>query len=62
MNAPKNGRRCYNSKDYNNDGNKKPLLHLLNCKIAFEMWNKIKAIFEKDNEQQKCNLLYLSMD
>jgi len=39
------------------NSNKKPLLHLLNCKTAFEMWNKIKAIFERDNEQQKCNLL-----
>jgi len=36
---------------------KRPLLHLLNCKTAFEMWNKIMAIFERDNEQQKCNLL-----
>jgi len=27
---------------------KRPLLHLLNCKVAFEMWNKIKA-FERDN-------------
>jgi len=31
--------------------------YLLNCKTAFEIWNKIKAILERDNEQQKCILL-----
>jgi hypothetical protein len=36
---------------------KRPLLHLINCKSAFEMWIKIKTIFQRDNEQQKCNLL-----
>lgn len=37
----------------------KQLLHLLNCKTAFEMWMKIHVIFERDNEQQKCNLLQI---
>lgn len=29
---------------------KRPLLHLMNCKTALEMWTKIKTIFERDNE------------
>jgi len=36
---------------------KRPLLHLLDCKTGYEMWTKIKTIYERDNEQQKCNLL-----
>jgi len=36
---------------------KRPLLHLLDCKTAFEIWTKIKTIYERDNEQQKYNLL-----
>lgn len=31
---------------------KKPLMHLLNCNTANEMWTKISAIYERDNEQQ----------
>jgi len=36
---------------------KRTLLHILDCKTAYQMWTKIKTIFERDNEQQKCNLL-----
>lgn len=36
---------------------KKPLMHIMDCKTAHEMWNKISTIYERDNEQQKCNLL-----
>lgn len=36
---------------------KKPLMHLLNCNTAYEVWMKISAIYQRDNEQQKCNLL-----
>lgn len=32
-------------------------MHLLNCNTAYEMWTKINAIYERDNEQQKCSLL-----
>jgi len=36
---------------------KKPLLHILECKTAYQMWTKIRTIYERDNEQLKCNLL-----
>lgn len=36
---------------------KKPLMHILNCGSSLEMWNKLKTIYEKDSNQQKCNLL-----
>ncbi|XP_029675760.1 uncharacterized protein LOC115243150 [Formica exsecta] len=36
---------------------KKPLLHIMNCKTAHEMWIKIATIYQRDNEQQKCSLL-----
>lgn len=35
---------------------RRPLLPLMSCKMAYEMWMKIKTIFERDNEQ-KCSLL-----
>lgn len=36
---------------------KKPLLHILNCTTSYEMWSKISNIYERESEQQKCNLL-----
>lgn len=36
---------------------KKPLLHLIDCKTANEMWIKICSIYERDSEQQRCSLL-----
>lgn len=36
---------------------KKPMLHVMSCKTAHEMWIKIISIYERDNEQQKCTLL-----
>lgn len=35
---------------------KKPLMHLLNCRTAHEIWTRVCAIYERDNEQQKCSL------
>jgi len=58
MNALKDGkRRRYSSEDnYITTVDKKLLLHPLNYKTAYEMWIKIKAIFKRDNEQQKQSL------
>lgn len=36
---------------------RKPLMHIMDCSTAYEMWTKICTIYERDNEQQKCNLL-----
>ncbi|KAM0730296.1 Retrovirus-related Pol polyprotein from transposon TNT 1-94 [Formica fusca] len=36
---------------------KKPLLHVLDCNTAREMWIKICNIYERDSEQQRCSLL-----
>lgn len=36
---------------------KKPLLHVLDCKTAHEMWVKICNIYKRDFEQQRCSLL-----
>ncbi|KYN01654.1 Copia protein [Cyphomyrmex costatus] len=36
---------------------KKPLLHVMGCKTAYDMWKKIISIYERDSEQQKCTLL-----
>lgn len=36
---------------------KKGLMHIMNCKTAADMYRKLCAIYKKDNEQQKCNLL-----
>jgi hypothetical protein len=36
---------------------KKPLLHVMSCKSAHDMWIKITSIYERDTEQQKCALL-----
>lgn len=36
---------------------KKVLMHLINCSSANEMFDKIKLLFERDNQQQKYNLL-----
>lgn len=36
---------------------KKVMIHILNCRISHDMYKKLCAIFERDTEQQKCNLL-----
>lgn len=36
---------------------KKHLLHIINCKYAHEMYDKLKNIFEKSTQDQVCNLL-----
>lgn len=36
---------------------KKLMMHILNCKSSHEMFEKLCKIFEKDDQQQKCNLL-----
>lgn len=36
---------------------KKPMMHIMNCNTAREMWKKICTIYERDNEQQKCSLM-----
>lgn len=36
---------------------KKPMLHIINCTTAREMWTKICGIYKRDNKQQKCSLL-----
>lgn len=36
---------------------KKPLVHLMNCTNAKEMYEKLCSIYERDTEQQKCALL-----
>lgn len=33
------------------------LVHLMNCKTGSEMYKKLKDLFERDTEQQKCVLL-----
>lgn len=35
----------------------KQLMHVMNCKNAYEMWRKLRTIYERNTEQQKCNLL-----
>lgn len=36
---------------------KKVLMHIINCKTSNEMYQKLCGIFQKDTEEQKCNLL-----
>lgn len=36
---------------------KKPLMHIINCGTAYEMWIKLQAIYERNKKRQKCNLL-----
>ncbi|XP_029054686.2 uncharacterized protein LOC114881967 [Osmia bicornis bicornis] len=36
---------------------KKIMTQIMNCETAKEIWNKIRAIYERDNEQLKCKLL-----
>lgn len=36
---------------------KKVLVHMFNCQTSAEMYQKLKTIFKKDNEDQKCRLL-----
>lgn len=38
---------------------KKPLLHVLNCKTAYKMWIKICNIYERASKQQTCSLLQI---
>lgn len=35
----------------------KPLIYIIHCKSAYEMWKKLEMIYERHSEQQKCNLL-----
>lgn len=35
----------------------KQLMHVMHCNTAFEMWRKLQTIYERNTEQQKCNLL-----
>lgn len=34
-----------------------PLIHIINCDTAYDMWSKLQNIYQRDSEQQKCNLL-----
>lgn len=34
-----------------------PLMHIINFDSAYKMWIKLQAIYQRDSEQQKCNLL-----
>ena len=36
---------------------KKPLMHVLSCSTAYEMWRKLSSIYERDSSQQKCTLM-----
>ena len=36
---------------------KQPLMHVINCETAQQMFHKLTSIYQLDNEQQKCNLL-----
>lgn len=36
---------------------KKMMAHIINCKTAKEMLDKLSTLFDRDSEQQKCNLL-----
>ncbi|KAK9674731.1 Zinc knuckle [Popillia japonica] len=36
---------------------KKLLMHIINCEKSKEMYDKLCKIFERDNEDEKCNLL-----
>lgn len=35
----------------------KPLMHIINCDTALEMWIKLLNMYERDNEQLNCNLM-----
>lgn len=43
---------------------REPLLHIVNCKTAAEMWEKLKSVFEKKSEASVhflcCGSLFLS--
>lgn len=32
-------------------------MHIVNCDAVYDMWNKLQNIYQRDSEQQKCNLL-----
>lgn len=32
-------------------------MYIINCDSAYKMWLKLQAIYQRDSEQQKCNLL-----
>lgn len=36
---------------------KKPLMHIINCNTAREMWTKLSNVYQRDNEQQKYVLM-----
>ena len=36
---------------------KKVVMHIMSCERAMDMWNRIHAVYQRDNEQLKCNLL-----
>lgn len=35
---------------------RKPVVHILNCKTVAEMWKNLQTIFQRDSTQQKCIL------
>ena len=50
--------RCYKAqKIIITSVHKKLLMHIINCKTSSEMFIKLKMIFEKDSQDQVCNLM-----
>lgn len=35
----------------------KPLMHVIHCETAYDMWKKLESIYERSTSQQKYNLL-----
>lgn len=36
---------------------KQSLIHIVTCITNFEMWQKLKNIYERDSQHQKCSLM-----
>ncbi|XP_076620030.1 uncharacterized protein LOC143341187 [Colletes latitarsis] len=36
---------------------RKPLMHLLNCTTSHGMWKKLKSLYERESQEQKCKLM-----
>lgn len=58
-NRPASADEAWNKKDANAQKiivlslTKKPLMHVMNCKAAYDMWLKLCSIYERDSEHQK---------
>jgi hypothetical protein len=36
---------------------KHTLIHIVTCSTSYEMWHKLKNIYERDSQHQKCALM-----